>query len=103
MKKIIFTLGAMLAFGIASAQTDPKQPPQPQAPPETPKTDIQPKSLEDAEIQNDAVSNNPKKPGEVQPRKDEIKTQNHVKATPRPETVKDTAKAVKPKKKKRQQ
>ena len=61
MKKIILTLGAVLAFGIASAQTDPKQPPQPQAPPETPKTDIQPKSLEDAEIQNDAVSNNPKK------------------------------------------
>lgn len=102
MKKIILTLGAMLAFGIASAQTDPKQPQQPQAPPETPKTDIQPKSLEDAEIQNDAVSNNPKKPGELQPRKDEIKTQGHVKSTPKADKEKDTTKTVKKSKKKRQ-
>ena len=102
MKKILLTLGAMLVFSIASAQTDPKKPPTLRGPPETPKSDIQPKSLEDAEIQNDAVSNNPKKPGEVQPRKDELKTQDHVKATPKPDTVSDTAKVVKPKKKKRQ-
>ena len=102
MKKILLTLGAMLVFSIASAQTDPKKPPTLQGPPETPKSYIQPKSLEDAEIQNDAVSNNPKKPGELQPRKDELKTQDHVKATPRPETVTDTVKAVKLKKKKRQ-
>ena len=100
MKKTIFTLGAVLAFGIASAQTDPKQPPTPQAPPETPKTDIPQKSVGDAEIQNDAVSNNPKKPGEVQPRKDELKTQDHVKSTPQPETVTDTAKVVKKRNKK---
>ncbi|HYD90135.1 MAG TPA: hypothetical protein VEA37_01450 [Flavobacterium sp.] len=102
MKKIFITLGAVLAFGIASAQTDPKQPQQPQAPPETPKADIKPKSLEDAEIQNDAVSNNPKKPGEVQPRKDELKTQGHVKSTLHTEGVQDTVRPVKKAKKKRQ-
>lgn len=102
MKKIIFTLGAMLAFSITSAQTDPEQPQQPQAPPETPKTDIQPKTLKDAEIQNDAVSNNPKKPGEAQPRKDELKTQGHVKSTLHTEEAKDTVRAVKKPKKKRQ-
>lgn len=99
MKKIILTMAAIFTIGIASAQTDPKQVPQspqtPSTPLPPPKTEIKDKPIKDAEIQNDAVNKQPKKQGEVQPRKDELKTQGHVKSTPMPTTVSDTVKAVK--------
>jgi hypothetical protein len=101
MKKIILTMAAILTIGIASAQTDPKQVPQPPQtpstplPPPPPKTEIKDKPVKDAEIQNDAVTKQPKKQGEIQPRKDELKTQGHVKSTSQPATVNDTVKAVK--------
>jgi hypothetical protein len=95
MKKIILSLAAVLVFGIASAQTEPKQEPQ-ITPPPPPKTVIkETKPVKDAEIQNDAVSKQPKMEGEVQPRRDELKTQDHVKSTPDPATVKDTVRPVK--------
>lgn len=85
MKKIILTMAAVLTLSIASAQTDPKQVPQP---PQTPpvKTDSKLKPVKDAEIQKDAVNKQSKKAGEVQPRKDEIKTREHVKSTTKPST-----------------
>ena len=101
MKKIILTLAAIFIISIASAQTDPKQVPQPPQTPSTPlppppsKTALKEKPLTDAEIQSDAVNKQPKKQGEVQPRKDELKTQNHVKSTPSPGTVNDTVRTVK--------
>lgn len=92
MRKIILSLGAILTMGIASAQTDPKQPAQvPQTPP-PPKTELKAKQVKDAEIQKDAVTKQPKKEGEVQPLKDEMKTHDHVKSTSK---VKDTIKTVK--------
>jgi hypothetical protein len=101
MKKIILTLAAIFTIGIAFAQTDPKQVPQPPQtplaplPPPPPKTEIKDKPIKDAEIQNDAVTKQPKKQGEIRPRKDELKTQNHVKSTSQPAIVNDTVKAVK--------
>lgn len=106
MKKTFMTLAAIFSISMAFAQTDPKQVPQPpQTPstPVTPKTEIKDKPVKDEEIQNDAVNKQPKPAGEVQPRKDEIKTQDHVKSTSRPETVTDTVKAVKKDKKKKKQ
>lgn len=106
MKKVIMTIVAVFSISIAVAQTDPKQVPQPPQTPSTPlpppKTDIKDKPVKDAEIQNDAVNKQPKPQGEVQPRKDEIKTQNHVKSTSRP-TVNDTIKAMKKDKKAKRQ
>lgn len=106
MKKIILTLAAIFTVGIAAAQTDPKdtrqvpQPPQiPSTPPPLPKTDIKDKPIKDEEIQRDGVTRESKMPGEVQPRKDELKTQGHVKSTPKPSTVNDTVKPVKKTKK----
>ena len=106
MKKIILTMAAIFTLGIASAQTDPKQVPQPpQAPstsPSPPKTDIKTKPVKDAEIQNDAVNKQAKKTGEVQPRKDEMKTQEHVKGTTKPSTP-DTVKPTRTEPKKKRQ
>lgn len=101
MKKIILTLAAIFTIGIASAQTDPKLVPQPAQTPSTPlppppsKTALKEKPVSDAQIQVDAVNKQAKKQGEIQPRKDELKTQNHVKGTPSPATVSDTVRAVK--------
>jgi hypothetical protein len=102
MKKIILTLAAIFTMGIAAAQTDPKDPKQVLQPPQTPstplpppKTDIKQKVVKDEVIQRDGVTNEPKMQGEVQPRKDELKTQGHVKSTPKPSTVNDTVKSVK--------
>ncbi|MDV6168770.1 hypothetical protein R1T16_10060 [Flavobacterium sp. DG1-102-2] len=97
MKKIFFTMAAVLTISIASAQTDPKQVPQPPQTPSTPlppaKTDMKAKPVQDVQIQKDAVNKQPKTAGEIQPRKDELKTQDHIKGTT---TVKsDTVKAVK--------
>jgi hypothetical protein len=103
MKNLILTMAAIFTVGIAAAQTDPKQVPQPPQAPSTalpaPKTEIKGKPVKDAEIQNDAVNKQPKMQGEVQPRKDELKTQNHVKSTPNPSVVNDTVKPVKKPKK----
>ncbi|AWH85170.1 hypothetical protein HYN59_08555 [Flavobacterium album] len=86
MKRIFLSLAAVFAFGIASAQTEPKtvKPMQPE-PPKT--TDVKDKAKEDAEIQND-VNKDPE--DAIVPRKDELKTRDHVKSTPDPKTVKDT-------------
>jgi hypothetical protein len=106
MKKILMTLAALLTLSIASAQTDPKQVPLPPQTPTTPmppaKTDIKSKPIQDSEIQTDAVNKQPKKQGEVQPRKDELKTQDHVKGTTKP-VASDTIKSTKSQSKKRKQ
>jgi len=103
MKKLILTMAAIFTIGIAAAQTDPKQVQQPPQTPSTPlpppKTEIKDKPIKDSEIQNDAVNRQPKMQGEIQPRKDELKTQNHVKSTSNPATVNDTVKPVKKPKK----
>ncbi len=105
MKKTMLTMAAVLMISIASAQTNPNQVPQT---PQTPSTPVPPaelnnKPVKDAEIQNDAVNKQPKMQGEVQPRKDELKTQNHVKSTPSPATVNDTVRAVKKNKRPKKQ
>lgn len=96
MKKLILTIVAVFSLTIAAAQTDPKSVPQPPQTPSTPvqpaKTDVKTKKLvKNADIQNDAVSKQPKAQGEVQPRKDEMKTQGHAKGSKKP-AVKDTLK-----------
>lgn len=100
MKKLILSMAAIFTMGIAVAQTDPKQPPQtPSTPPPPPKTELKNNPVKDEEIQNDAVNKQPKMQGEIQPRKDELKTQNHVKSTTPPSTLNDTVKPVKKAKK----
>lgn len=104
MKKILMTLGAILTFGIASAQVPPSQPQQTQPDPVPTVKDKDKKTNKDANIQNQVID--PAKPvttDQIQPRKDELKTRDHVKSTPDPNTVKDTAadrKKTKMKKKK---
>ncbi|MGV3461186.1 MAG: hypothetical protein ACO1N9_12110 [Flavobacterium sp.] len=104
MKKIILSAIAMLAFGIASAQTDPKTPPTSPTPP-SPQVTADDKKANDATMQDQvpATSEQRKKMDGAQPRKDELKTQDHVKSTPDPETVKteNDRKAVKKSKKKK--
>jgi|GEM_PF-2531220 len=97
MKKILITMAAVFAISMASAQTDPKQVPQSPQTPSTPlppaKTEVKAKPVKDDKIQKDAVSKQPKMQGEVQPRKDELKTQDHVKGTSKPmtpDTIKPT-------------
>lgn len=106
MKKIILSLAAIFTMGIAAAQTDPKDPKQMPQPPQAPSTPLTPpqtdskqKAVKDQEIQRDGVTREPKMPGEVQPRKDELKTQGHVKSTPKPSAVSDTVKPGKQSKK----
>lgn len=90
MKKLILTMAAIFSLTIAAAQTNPNTVPQTPATPT--KTDVKAvKPVKDAELQNDAVNKQPKKQGEIQPRKDEIKTQDHAKSSQKP-AVKDTLK-----------
>lgn len=92
MKKIVLTLGAVLAFGLAHAQTDPQQvKPETKKTPNT-ETDVMKENEKDMQIRPDAVSKQqkPTNPDGTQPRKDEIITNDHVKSTPNPERVKDT-------------
>jgi len=87
-------MAAVLAISMASAQTDPKQVPQTPSTPLPPtKTEVKAKPVKDDKIQKDAVSKQSKMQGEVQPRKDELKTQDHVKGTSKPmtpDTIKPT-------------
>lgn len=84
---------AVLAFGMTSAQTNPKQVPPVQ--PEPPRADIEvkDKAKTDTEIQNDINRQGMGVP--VQPRKDEIKMHGHVKSTPDADRVKDTVATTK--------
>lgn len=102
MKKIFLSLAAMLTFGIASAQISPTQPQQTQPDPVNTTNPANPKK--DTNVKNDVLD--PAKPlqgNEVPPRKDELKTRDHVKSTQSPATVKDSAdtrkKSMKPKRK----
>lgn len=91
MKNILMTLGAVLTFGIASAQIPPSQPQQTQPDPVTTKKDAENKAKKDANVQNDRLDPTRAPEGnEVQPRKDELKTRGHVKSTPDPAITKDT-------------
>ena len=101
MKKLILTMAAMLTIGVAAAQTNPNQPPQPSTTPlPPPKTELKEKPVKDEKILNDGVTKQPNMQGEIQPRKDEIKTQGHVKSTPKLSTNNDTVKPVEKVKKK---
>jgi hypothetical protein len=100
MKKIFLSLAAMLTFGIASAQISPAQPQQTQPDPANTATDANTKAKKDANVQNDVVNPSAAPQGnDVQPRKDELKTRDHVKSTPDPSTVKDDGKKKDPEKK----
>ena len=91
MKKIFLSLTALLAFGIASAQTTNS----------TTNTTAQPKNKSTSSGMNDKtdvkgpiVQKDATRSGAdgemIQPRKDEVKTTDHVKSTPTPNTMKDT-------------
>ena len=98
MKKILLTLGAVLTFGIASAQVPPSQPQQTQPDPVTTKKDAETKAKKDANVQNNAITPTRAPQGnEVRPRKDELKTRDHVKSTPSPSITKDTINSKKTK------
>lgn len=93
MKKIILSAIAMLAFGIASAQTDPKTPPVAPTPPSPQVTPEEKKANADANVQNQIpqTSEQRREMDGAQPRKDELKTRDHVKSTPDPEAVKNNS------------
>lgn len=97
MKKIILSAIAMLAFGIASAQTEPKTPPVAPTPPSPQVTPEEKKANADANMQNQIPQNSQQRMemDGAQPRKDVLKTQDHVKSTPDPEAVKNNSSDVK--------
>jgi len=92
MKKIILTFGAVLAFGMASAQTNPQQL-QTDKNPMPGKTDVvQKEAQQQAVIKPDARSKQAVQgDDQVQSRKDEMVTNDHVKSTSVPEKAKKTA------------
>lgn len=95
MKRIILSLAAVLTFGIASAQTEPKST-KPLQPEVQKTTDVKDKAKEDAEMQND-VNKDPE--ASVVPKKDELKTRDHVKSTPKTDGMQDTVSSKKKMKK----
>lgn len=103
MKKIMITLGAILTFGIASAQVPPSQPQQTQPDPVPTVKDKDKKTKKDATMQQAVDPAKPVTTDQVQPRKDELKTRDHVKSTPNPDTMKDTAGTKRAKMKKKKQ
>lgn len=86
MKKLILA-AALFAFGAGYSQTDPKQAPQQT---QNPAQTVPDKTNQDAEIQNDVINRQATPATDVQPRKDELKTRDHVKSTPDPAVLKDT-------------
>ena len=84
MKKIVLSMAALFAFGIASAQTDPVPEPQP-AP-------VDPATKMEVKMQPDVVHKKDIKDDGTQSRKDKIITQEHVKSTPDPSIAKETPK-----------
>ncbi len=90
MKNIIITLGAVLCFGLANAQTPVKEVLEE---PKNPAKNTTPKVIEEvkeeAEIKRDVI-NKEDKDLDIQPRKDQIRTREHVKSTPVAERVTDT-------------
>lgn len=92
MKKIILSLAAMLTFGIASAQIDPAQPQQTQPDPaKGVEPDTKNKVDTKVDVPIDPATQNSQTGviDDTQPRKDELKTRDHVKSTPDPAIVKD--------------
>jgi len=94
MKRLMLALAAMLTFGVASAQINPAQPQQTQPDPADAVAPADAKNTADkkVDVQVDATSRQETTVDGVQPRKDEIKTEDHVKSTPDPSTVQDKEK-----------
>jgi len=94
MKKVILSLGAMLVFGIASAQTQPIT----HGTTSTKKlattntsTDVTTQTKNDSKIKPDAVDKNNIDPVDgTQSRKDKMITNDHVKSTSLPQKAKDS-------------
>jgi hypothetical protein len=103
MRKLILSAAALLTFGLASAQTGTTTTPQSQTPANT-GTGQMDKAKTDPATSNDVVTkqNAKQNNNEVQPRKDEIKTQDHVKSTPSPSIVQDTVRTTKKSKRAKQ-
>jgi len=94
MKKVILSLGAMLVFGIASAQTQPVTPgattTKKQAATST-STDVTTQTNSDSQIKPDAVDKNTIDPVDgTQSRKDKVITNDHVKSTSVTQKSKDS-------------
>lgn len=102
MKKVILSLGAMLVFGIASAQTQPVTPgaattTKKQATTST-STDVTTQTKNDTRIKPDAVDKNTIDPVDgTQSRKDKVITNDHVKSTSTTKTGTDAASVKKSK------
>ena len=99
MKKIVMVIGAVFCYGVINAQTPPSEELEKK---ENPATNTTTEVIEDvkerSEIKRDVI-NKQNEDLEVQHRKDQIRTRKHIKSTPDPSIVNDTAKAIKRKKK----
>ena len=90
MKKIIFSLGALLVFGIASAQTTPVTTTKKQAATTT-TTDVTVDAQKNSQIKPDAINKNDVNGVDAtQSRKDKLITNDHVKSTTAPQKGKDS-------------
>ena len=101
MKKVILSLGAMLVFGIASAQTQPATPgattTKKQATTST-STDVTTQTKSNSQIKPDAVDKNTIDPVDnTQSRKDKVITNDHVKSTSTTKTGTDATSVKKSK------
>ncbi|WP_159800073.1 hypothetical protein [Flavobacterium sp. MK4S-17] len=91
MKKIFFTLSAMLAFGIAAAQTEPEVNEKPENPASTTPA-VMEKAKENSKLKRDIVNRQTTEDAKVKPRKSQLRTRKHLKSTPDADRVGDTVK-----------
>jgi len=84
MKKVFLSLAALLAFGVAQAQTDPAAAKQPAKTVPSTETEVVKESKKEMTVKQDAVTRQQKTDGTdaTQVRKDKTVTTEHVKSTP---------------------
>lgn len=89
MRKI-FTLLSVLSFGIATAQTEREKSSDKSLNPAKTTPEVMEEGKRDAKIKPDVITKDDKRKDGAVPRKNEIRTRDHEKSTPKMERVTDT-------------
>lgn len=98
MKKIFTLLSALFIYGVAAAQTE-RSTEKPENPAKT-TPEVMEEGKKDAKLKHDVITKDDKRQDGAAPRKNQIRTRDHEKSTPKLERVTDTARtSVSPKRK----
>lgn len=89
MKKIFTLLSAVLIYGVATAQTE--RPTDKTENPAKTTPEVMEENKKDAKLKRDVITKDDKRQDGAVPRKNQIRTRDHEKSTPKLERVKDTA------------